>query len=256
MSILSRPEKIKQLQYDLMKSSKADLNSRSGLPENRMITSKSKICSAFDAARERITTFMKVVTFQPFELVDRNWRHTYLVKLLFAAVLSMLFTVHAATAPVELVTHPATLKFLNKDRQQIIHDASEPLDDSNGDVPMPAARPDYASIWSGRIVGIAGPAGRPDILDMWPESTRELADMVRQQTGQTVLSETKLTLSAGDTLAKILLKAKFTNEDVAYVLEASSRHLNLRRLQIGTEFTAGLDGNKRAIALKVSLPKS
>ena len=60
---------------------------------------------------------------------------------------------------------------------------------------------------------------------MWPESTKDLADMVRQQTGQTVLSETKLTLSAGDTLAKILLKAKFTNQDVAYVSEALSRHL-------------------------------
>ena len=49
MSILSQPEKIKQLQYDLMKSFKADLNSRSGLPENRMITSKPTIFSAFSA---------------------------------------------------------------------------------------------------------------------------------------------------------------------------------------------------------------
>ncbi len=216
MSILSRPEKIKQLQYDLMKSFRADLNSRSGLSENLMITSKPTIFSVFGSARERITEFMTVETFQPFELVNRNWRHTYVTKLLFAAVLSMLFTMHAATAPVELITHPATLQFLNKDKTQIMHNAAEPLDYSDDDVPLPAARPDYASIWSGRIVGVAGPAGRPDILDMWPESTKNLADMVRQQTGQTVLSETKLTLSAGDTLAKILLKAKFTNNDVAY----------------------------------------
>ena len=47
MSILSQPEKIKQLQYDLVESFKADLNSRSGLPENRMITSKPTIFSAF-----------------------------------------------------------------------------------------------------------------------------------------------------------------------------------------------------------------
>ena len=256
MSNLSQPEKIKQLQYDSMKSFKANLNSRSGLPENRMTTSKPTIFSAFDAARERITTLMTVVIFQPFELVVRNWRHACVIKLLFAAVLGMLFTVHAATAPIELNAHPATLQFLNKDKTQIMHNADEPLDDNNGDVPLPAARPDYASIWSGRIVGVAGPAGRPDILDMWPESTKDLADMVRQQTGQTVLSETKLTLSAGDTLATILLKAKFTNQDVAYVSEALSRHLNLRRLQIGTEFTAGLDEDKRAIALKVSLPTS
>ncbi|GIS18047.1 MAG: hypothetical protein CM15mP119_4510 [Alphaproteobacteria bacterium] len=126
MSILSQPEKIKQLQYDLMKSFKADLNSRSGLPENRMITSKPTIFYAFGAARERITTLMTVVTFQPFELVDRNWRHTYVTKLLFAAVLSMLFTVHAATAPVELITHPATLQFLNIDKTQIMHNAADP----------------------------------------------------------------------------------------------------------------------------------
>ena len=76
MSVLSRPEKIKQLQYDLMKSFRADLNSRSGLPGNRMITSKPIIFSAFGAARERITILMPVVTFRPFELIDRNWRHT------------------------------------------------------------------------------------------------------------------------------------------------------------------------------------
>ena len=78
--------------------------------------------------------------------------------------------------------------------------------------------------------------------------------MVRQQTGQNVLSETKLTLNAGDTLAKVLLKAKFTEQDVAYVSKALSGHLNLRRLQIGTEFVAGLDEDSRAIALKISLP--
>ena len=76
MSILSQPEKIKQLQYDLMKSFEANLNSRSRLPENRMTTSNPTIFSAFHAARERITTLMTVVTFQPFELADRNWWHT------------------------------------------------------------------------------------------------------------------------------------------------------------------------------------
>ena len=109
MSILSRPEKIKQLQYDLIKSFRADLNSRSGLSENLMITSKPIIFSGFGSARERITTLMTVETFQSFELVDRNWRHTYATKLLFAAVLSMLFTVHAATAPFELISQPTTL---------------------------------------------------------------------------------------------------------------------------------------------------
>ena len=255
MSILSEPEKIKQLQYDLMTSFKTDLNSRSGLPENRMIMSKPTIFSAFGAVRKRIT-LMTIVTFQPFGLIVRNWRHTFVTQLLFAAALSMPFTIHAATAPVDLNTHPATLQFLNTDKTRTLHNAADPLYDRNGDVPLPAARPDYSSTWTGRIVGVAGPAGRPDISDMWPESTKDLADMVQQQTGQTVLSETKLTLSEGDTLAKILLKAKFTKQEVASVSEALSRHLNLRRLQIGTVFTAGLDEDKRAIAIKVSLPTS
>ena len=69
---------------------------------------------------------------------------------------------------------------------------------------------------------VAGPTTRPGFLDIWPESTKELAGMVRQQTGQNVLSETKLTLNAGDTLAKVLLKAKFTEQDVAYVSKALS----------------------------------
>ena len=64
---------------------------------------------------------------------------------------------------------------------------------------MPKARPDYASIWGGRIVNVTGPKVRPGLLDMWPESTKDLADMVHQQTGQIVHTETKLTLSAGDT---------------------------------------------------------
>ena len=86
MSILSQPQKIKQLQYDLMKSFKADLNSRSGLPKNRMITSEPTIFSAFGAARVRITTLMTVVVFKPFELVNKNWRHTYLTKLILSLI--------------------------------------------------------------------------------------------------------------------------------------------------------------------------
>ena len=256
MCVLLQPRKRQQLQYDSMKTFKAKLNSRSRLPKNRMITSKPTNFSAFSAVCKRITALRNIVPFQSSNLISRKWRDASVGELLCAAVLSMPFAVNAATAPVELITHPVTLQFQKKDKTLIANGVVDPLDGSNGEVPLPAARPDYASIWDGRVVGVTGPVGRPDILDMWPESTKDLADMVRQQTGQTVLSETKLTLLAGDTLAKILLKAKFTNQDVAYVSEALSRHLNLRRLQIGTEFTAGLDEDKRAIALKVSLPTS
>ena len=106
-------------------------------------------------------------------------------------------------------------QFQNKDKTRVLHSVADPFDGSTGEMPLPTSRPDYASIWSGNIVAVASPAGRPDLLDMWPESTKDLTDMVQQQTGQNVSSEIMLTLSAGDTLAKILLKAKFTNRDIA-----------------------------------------
>ena len=51
----------------------------------------------------------------------------------------MLLTVHAATAPVELITQPATFQFLNKNKTDNAR-FSEPLDDSNGGRVQPAAR--------------------------------------------------------------------------------------------------------------------
>lgn len=254
MSVLLHPEKRQQLQYDSMKSFKTELNPSSGLQKNGMKTPKPTNFSTFDAMCNRISELRNVAAFKSSKFISKMWPNASVVTLLYATMLSVPFAVHAATATVELTTHPSTLQFQKKDKTQIAHSVVDPLDGSNGEAPLPTARPDYASIWDGRIVGVAGPVARPDVLDMWPESTKDLADMVRRQTGQTVQSEQKLTLSAGDTLAKILLKAKFTNQDVAYVSEALSRHLNLRRLQIGTEFTAGLDEDKRAIALKVSLP--
>ena len=99
-----------------------------------------------------------------------------------------------------------------------------------------------------------GPTGRPDIWICCQCQHKSWQKWFERETGQTVRSEQTLTLSAGDTLAKILRKAKFTNQDVASVSQALSRHLNLRRLQIGTQFTAGLDDQDKAVALKVSLP--
>ena len=219
-----------------------------------MIIPRPRIFSTFSAGYERIISLKTAAALQLFDLTRRKWWALSVGKLFYAAVLSMPFIVHAATVSVELVSHPASFQFENKEKTSIVHSVSDPFDGSGGGMPLPTARPDYSSIWDGRIVTVAGPTVRPDLLDMWPETTQDLADMVRQQTGLTVHSETTLTLSAGDTLAKILLKAKFTNKDVAYASQALSRHLNLRQLQIGTEFTAGLDENERAIALKVSVP--
>ena len=189
-----------------------------------------------------------------FKLTLEKWENVFAATLFWAAALCMPFAMQAATAPVELVKNPSPPQFQNKDKTRVLHSVTDPFDGSTGEMPLPTSRPDYASIWSGNIVAVASPAGRPDLLDMWPESTKDLTDMVQQQTGQNVSSEIMLTLSAGDTLAKILLKAKFTNRDIAYISAALSRHLNLRRLQVGTVFTAGLDEYKRAIALKVRLP--
>lgn len=163
----------------------------------------------------------------------------------------------AASARVELV--PLINQEVAQDPGQNIaqnadHEVQDSFDGADGRIPLPTARPDYGSIWGGRIVGVAGPLRRPDLMELLPVSTQKLAELVHRETGQNVLSEHTLTLSAGDTLAKILHKAKFTAQDVASVSQALARHLNLRRLQIGTQFTAGLDGQDRAVALKVSLP--
>ena len=130
------------------------------------------------------------------------------------------FFVSADTAAVKSVKHSAAVTPHKHVKDQTVHVVADPFDGSNGQLALPTVRPDFVSIWDGRIVDVAGPTTRPGFLDIWPESTKELAGMVRQQTGQNVLSETKLTLNAGDTLAKVLLKAKFTEQDVAYVSKA------------------------------------
>ena len=237
-----------------MECFKSDLNSRGRLPESGMINHRTIIFSGISSAFERITsTLTKIANMPTYSSHAKGQLYTK-IGLLCTAVLSMPFLVSAATAPDKLVNHSAVLKPQEHEKVQKAHSVVDPFDGNNGRLALPTVRPNFDTIWNGRIVDIAGPTGRPGVFDIWPESTRDLADMVQQQTGRKVLSETKLTLSAGDTLAKILTKAQFTNQDVAHVSEALSGHLNLRRLQIGTEFTAGLDGDSRAIALKVSLP--
>ena len=101
----------------------------------------------------------------------------------------------------KLVKHCA-VKLQKHKNSLTVHDVVDPFDGSNGQLALPTIRPDFDSIWDGQIVDVAGPASRPSVLDIWPKSTKDLADMVQQQTGRTVLSEIKLALAAGDTLAK------------------------------------------------------
>ena len=241
---LSESEKEQQLQCDSIMTLRSDLSNLSFNSPCSADQTQSKWFDAFAQRKVRITSKLQM-----------NMR-----RAVFASICALGIgdsaVVAAASAPVEVVPLPVAQaeqpeQADNQQHPDLVHDL---FDGRNGQIPLPIARPDYASIWGGRIVGVAGPVGRPDLMDMLPVSTQKLAELVQRETGQTVRSEHTLTLSAGDTLAKILRKANFTNQDVASVSQALSRHLNLRRLQIGTQFTAGLDDQDKAVALKVSLP--
>ena len=119
----------------------------------------------------------------------------------------------------------------------------------------PRPRPHFADAWGGEIVEIELPHPRPSLLDMLPQSTRTLSEMVKRETGKKLASTVELTLSNGDTLAKILKKANFTNQEIASVSSSLSNHLNLRKLQVGTRFTAGIDDAKAPVALQIHLPQ-
>ncbi len=237
-----------------MKSFFLDLNSRSKLSESSMMDRRTSIFPNLNPRFRRISSAQERKAAGPTHPSYEKGQFYPMIVLLCMAVLCMPFLVSAATTPVKLVNHSAALEPQRHKEDQTAHRVVDPFDGNNGQLALPTIRPDFDSIWNGRITDIAGPTGRPGILDIWPESTTDLADMVQQQTGRSVLSETKLTLSAGDTLAKILAKAEFTSQDVAHVSAALSGRLNLRRLQIGTKFIAGLDANSRAVALKISLP--
>ena len=118
----------------------------------------------------------------------------------------------------------------------------------------PRPRPHFAEAWGGETVDIILPNPRPSLMDMLPQSTRTLSEMVERETGKQLKTTIELTLSNGDTLAKILKKAKFTNQEIAAVSSSLSTHLNLRKLQVGTRFTAGIDTAETPIALQIHLP--
>ena len=241
---LSESEKEQQLQCDSTMTLRSDLSTSPVISPASAGPAQTRSSDLFARCKGRITSRMQT-----------SLRRAALAGV-FAISLSEAGVLAAASTSVEVMPVPAVQAELSArtNAPQQTHQVFDLFDGRDGQIPLPIARPDYASIWGGRVVGVAGPLGRPDLMDMLPVSTQKLAEMVQRETGQTVRSEQTLTLSAGDTLAKILRKAKFTNQDVASVSQALSRHLNLRRLQIGTQFTAGLDDQDKAVALKVSLP--
>ncbi len=152
---------------------------------------------------------------------------------------------NTATTPVQVISP------LNADSADLITD---PFDGSDGLVPRPQPRPDYADSLAGTLVDIEEPAIRPDLAEILPEATASIAQMVKMETGLKTGSVFDLVLSSGDTLAKILKKARFTNQDIAEVSSALGSNVDLRKLQIGTRFTAALDDDGRAVGLQLHNP--
>ena len=121
---------------------------------------------------------------------------------------------------------------------------------------LPRARPDYATTLGGIEVEVQTPSARPSIEDILPHATADIQQMVQREAGQSISKIFDLTLSNGETLAKLLKKADFTNQDIASVSDALTGKVDLRRLQIGTRFTAALDKDGQAVALQVHLPRN
>ena len=136
------------------------------------------------------------------------------------------------------------------------HEVTDAFDGNNGRLALPRARPDYLATLGGIAVAIETPTTRPDIIDILPQATADIEQMVRREAGQRISKIFDLTLSSGETLAKLLKKADFTNRDIASISKALTGRIDLRRLQIGTRFTAALDPQGQAVALQVHLPRN
>ncbi|MDC1135440.1 peptidoglycan DD-metalloendopeptidase family protein [Alphaproteobacteria bacterium] len=136
-----------------------------------------------------------------------------------------------------------------------MHKVVDAFDGNDGRLMLPRSRPDYASTLGGIAVQIEGPVKRPSMEDMLPAATADIKQMVLREAGKRTSQIFDLTLSSGETLAKILKRAKFSNQDIASVSQALSGKVDLRRLQIGTRFTAALDIEGQPIALQLHLPR-
>ena len=83
----------------------------------------------------------------------------------------------AATAPVKLATHSAAVTPLKHNVNHSVHVVKILLMAATASSLFLRVRPDF-HFWDGRIVDVTGPITRPSILDIWPESTKDLADIV------------------------------------------------------------------------------
>ena len=121
---------------------------------------------------------------------------------------------------------------------------------------LPRARPDYATTLGGIEVEIQTPSARPSIEDILPHATADIQQMVQREAGQSISKIFDLTLSNGETLAKLLKKL---------ISPIRTLHLYLMRLQARLICAAcklahalPLPSTKtgQAVALQVHLPRN
>ena len=87
------------------------------------------------------------------------------------------------------------------------HKVMDAFDGNNGRLALPRTRPDYLATLGGITVSIETPTTRPSITDFLPQATANIEQMVRREAGQRISKIFDLTLSSGETLAKLLKRA-------------------------------------------------
>ena len=104
---------------------------------------------------------------------------------------------------------------------------------------IPLQRPYPAVAWGGEAVVVELPASRPNLEDLLPLATRQIAEFARREADLTIVEEDTLSLKKGVTLAVLLKRAGMSPSAQAPLVSALSRRLNPQRLQIGMDFTTG-----------------
>jgi murein DD-endopeptidase MepM/ murein hydrolase activator NlpD len=101
---------------------------------------------------------------------------------------------------------------------------------------LPKSRPDPAFLYPAEPVEITLPTTKPNPGDVFPKSTMTVGEMIRQQTGRTTSEETLLKLRAGEGIGAVLRRGGYDANKIANAVAAVTGKVQLRRLQIGTEF--------------------
>lgn len=118
---------------------------------------------------------------------------------------------------------------------------------------IPLQRPYPAVAWGGEPAIAELPASRPNLEDLLPLATRQIAEFAKREADLTIIEEDTLSLKKGETLAVLLKRAGMSPSAQAPLVSALSRRLNPRRLQIGMDFTTGKNANGDVVALQFGL---